>query len=212
MNKRYTVSLTISDELYEKLNKLCREFNIKFEHFMRQLLDSLAETEDMLLKFKRDIKVPINTNSFFYNIFNTYCIIWTNLFSRVLEVLNARGYYVVDDFDIDLNEMNIYITYVALEHTKIPIDAFSILLARGFVHLSTISCINLSENEIVKLKERIKERVDEFADLLDYRIEIEEGEGFQYLIIDILEEKLEYLPSLQVISLVINKLLSSVKE
>ena len=204
MNKK--ISLTVTEDSYKKLSSLSDFYNLDVENAIISILDVVGREEQWIINLSKDYKVPVKLTTVMSHIFFAGFHSMRTIFNEVLENLEVKGLYTLSDFDIDLDENYMWLSYAALRGCNLLIDQIDITLKSGLKGLTTHSYIEVKKvnNKVLgKLKELV-ESIEipprEFGDVTDYKIEVEEDDEFWHLRIDFTDESLSYLPSVKGIS------------
>ena len=199
------VSLNIPDDSYKQLASLSDFYNQDVKNAIISILDVVGGKGQRIINLSKEYKVPVKLVTVMSLIFRAgFDSIYT-LFNKVLENLEVKGLYTLEDFGIDLDENYMWFFYAALVGCNLLIDGFYIDLKPGLKRLTTNSYIEVKKvnsKVLGKLKKLVQsvEVPEEFDEIEDYNIEIEEDEEFWTLKIDCTAESLNYLPSVNRIS------------
>lgn len=205
------VSLNISDESYEKLASLSDFYKQDLENTIVTILDVVGSEGQWIINLSQEYKVPVKLDTVMFHMLDAGISSIYSLFNNVLEKLGVKGLYVLEDLEVDLDEDYIFLIYDALAGCNLHIDCFDLTLKSGLKTLSTRSLIKvekINKQTLEKLKELVRSvaEPEEFVDLEDYHIEIEEDEEFWTLRIDCMAEALDYFPSVKRISKFVGQL------
>ncbi|NIO38283.1 hypothetical protein GTO27_11365 [Candidatus Bathyarchaeota archaeon] len=179
------------------------------------ILSVVGWEADQIASLAKDYKVPVKLRSIMSQICGAGLHSIRSLFNDVLENLDVKGLYVLSDFDINLDENHMWLSYAALINCNLLIDGFYVTLEPGLKGLTTNTYIEtekVNKKALGKLKELIKtvEIPDEFSDLDHYAFEIEEDEENWTFTIDFSAESLTHLPSVKRISEFVEQILRKV--
>jgi hypothetical protein len=196
--------LNIPDDSYEQLASLSEFYKLDVNSIVVSILDTVSQQSRGILNLSKEYKVPVKLNTVIFHLFDAGFTAIYSLFNEVLEKLEVKGLYVLEDFEAKLDEDYIFFVYSALVGCNLHIDSFYLTID-GLKTLTTNSLIDVkkvSRQALGKLKELVQNIVEpeEFVDLEDYNIEIEEEEEFWTLKIDCMAESLDYLPSVKQVS------------
>jgi hypothetical protein len=196
--------LNIPDDSYEQLAFLSEFYKQDVNSIVVSILDAVSQQSRGILNLSKEYKMPVELNTVMFHLFDAGFTAIYSLFNEVLEKLEVKGLYVLEDFEAKLDEDYIFFAYSALVGCNLHIDSFYLTID-GLKTLTTNSLIDVkkvSRQALGKLKELVQNIVEpeEFVDLEDYNIEIEEEEEFWTLKIDCMAESLDYLPSVKQVS------------
>ena len=199
------VSLNIPDDSYKELASLSDFYKQDVKNAIVSILDVVGRHGRAIMNLSKEYKVPVKLNTVMYHVFGAGFQSTYSLFDKILEILEVKGLCVLSDFDIDLDENYMWFSYDALVGCNLHIDGFYVDLRPGVKTITTRSYIEVekvNDKVLRKLKELVGsvEVPEEFGDLEDLNIEIEEDEEFWTLIIVCTDESLSYLPSVSRIS------------
>jgi hypothetical protein len=199
------ISLNIPEDSYEKLASLSDFYNQDVKNAIVGILDLVGQQHQRIINLGKEYKVPVKLNTIISHALFTGFNSTYLLFNKILENLEVKGLYTLSDLDIDLDEDYMWFHYVALVGCNLQIDEFSVILKPGLRILRTVSHIEVEKvsNKILRKLKKIAPKVElpeEFHELDDYNIEIQEDEEFWRIEIDCTAESLVYLPSVNRIS------------
>jgi len=198
------ISVDIRDDNYKELASLSAFYKQDVKSVIISILDVIGKQGRRILDLSKKYKVPVKLETVMFHMFGE--LLHTHgLFGGILEQLEVEGLYVLDDFDFDLDERYFMFYYAGLAGSDLQIDTFDVTLEAGVITLTTRSYIEVSKVDnktLEKLKTTIQstEVPEEFYELEDYNIEIDEEEEFSTLRINCFAESLNYLPSVRIIS------------
>lgn len=198
------VSLTLTDDIYENLAALSDYYTENIQDTIKSILEIISMNSRWITNLRNDYKVSVNLKNVLTHII--YAAFHSlSLFNNVLEKMDVKGLYTLEDFEFDLDENYMWLNYSALADCDLKIDTFDITIRPGLKTLTTYSCI-----EAGKANQRILEDLKsfiqtiqvpaEFEYLEDYNIEIIEEEEFWTLKIDCTADSFNNLPSIKRIS------------
>ena len=193
------ISLNIPDDSYKELASLSDFYKQDVKDAIISMLDVVGGHARAIINLSKEYKVPVELKTLISHTFGAGFNSIYSLFNEILENLEVKGLYTLGDFDVNLDENYIFFSYDALVGCNLQIDGFYVTLEPGVKTLTTNSYIEVKKvNNIVlgKLKKLVRsvEVPEEFDELEDYSIEIEEDEEFWTLKIDCTAESLGYLP------------------
>lgn len=199
-------SLNIPNECYEELASLSKHFNQDAKEAVLSLLDIVSRQSARIKNTTKGYRMPLNLTTVVAHIFHNG-LLAIDLFNNVLEDLEVKGLYVLEDLDYDLDERYLWFYYAALEGCNLRVDAFDIALRPGSATLGARSYIKAEEVDAkaqIKLRKLAQDPGElpiEFDELDGFHIEVDnEGEEFWTLMIDCTAESFSYLPSVDEIS------------
>jgi hypothetical protein len=202
------VSLNISDDSYQRLASLGDFYKRDIKKAIVDILDVVGHESQWIINLGKEYKVPVKLNTVMAHMLDASHTSIYSLFNEILERLEVKGLYVLEDLDIDLDKNYMFFSYTALRGCDLRIEEFHITLDPGLKTLTTTSYIEVkkvNKQVLGKLKElvqsvEVSEELGELSDLEDYNIKIEEGEEFWYLKIECTGESLDCLPSVSKVS------------
>jgi len=199
------VSLNISDDSYKELASLSDFYKQDVKEAIISILDAVGGHARAIINLSKGYEVPVELKTVISHTLGAGFNSIYSLFNEVLENLEVKGLYTLSDFDIDLDENYMWFSYDALVGCNLQIDGFYVTLKPGVKTLTTNSYIEVKKvnnKALRKLKKLVRsvEVPEEFDELEDYDIEIEEDEEFWTLKIDCTAESFNYLPSVNRIS------------
>jgi hypothetical protein len=209
------LSLDISDNNYDELTSLSKLFNQGIEKTVTDILEVLGFEHRNLESLTKEYKLPFLTSRMVFSHFFDAARNSVGLFNDLLERLGAKGLYLLEDFDYDLEECEFTFSYSALVGNKLSVDSIWVTVEPGLKSLRAESIIDMEkirQESIEKLKQIAKdfEEPSEFMDLENFDVNVEdEIEGIASLVIECQAETLEDIPNINVISRVLRKLLKN---
>lgn len=194
------VSLNISDDNYKKLASLGDFYDQDVEETITSILDAVGSQAGQIINLSKEYKVPVKLITVIYCMLDAGLYSIYGLFNKVLERLEVKGLYTLEDFGIDLDEYFIWIWYNALPGCNLKIDGFYVRI-NGLKYLDTKSYIDAEKVDDETLYDIIQsvEVPEEFYDL-DYSFQIGGDEELLTLEIEFVTDSLYYLPSLKIVS------------
>lgn len=200
------VSLSISNSIYKELTSLSDFYKQDVKDTIGSILDAVSKNSRGIINLSKEYKVPIELNTVMFDLLEAAFNSTSYLFNELLEKLEVKGLFRLEDSEIKLDEEYMWFYYSALGGCNLYVDTFDITIERGLRTLTTYSHIEVNEvnkqilEKLKKLVQSIEEPY-EFADSLeDFNIEIEETEQIWTLQIDLVAESLAYLPSVNRVS------------
>ena len=198
------VSLNIPDDSYKELASLSDFYKQDIKNTITGILDVMGHRCQSIINLSKEYKVPVKPSTVMFHVIEVGLHSVYVLFNKVLENLGVKGLYTLGDFDVDLDENHMWFSYDALVGCNLQIDGFYVDIGPGLKTLTTTSYIEVKKVDdkvLGKLKKLVQsvEVPEEFGELEDYNIEVEEEE-FWTLRIDCTAESLGYLPSVKRIS------------
>jgi hypothetical protein len=199
------VSLNIPDDSYKELASLSDFYKQDVKDAIISVLDVVGGHARAIINLSKEYKVPVELKTVISHTLGAGFNSIYSLFNEILENLKVQGLYTLGDFSVNLDKNYIFLSYDALVGCNLQIDGFYVTLQPGVRTLTTNSYIEVKKvnNEALrKLKKLVRsvEVPEEFDELEDYDIEIEEDEEFWTLRIDCTAESFNYLPSVNRIS------------
>jgi hypothetical protein len=194
------VSLNIPDDSYKELASLSDFYKQDVKDVIISILGGVGGHARAIIHLSKEYKVPVELETVISHTFGAGFHSIYSLFDEILENLNVKGLYTLSDLDVNLDENYMFFWYDALVGCDLQIDGFYVTLEPGVKTLTTNSYIEVKKvnnKALGKLKKLVRsiEVPEEFDELEDYNIEIEEAEEFWILKIDCTAESLNYLPT-----------------
>ena len=198
-------SLNIPDDSYKELASLSDFYKQDIKNVIISILDVVGVEGQRIINLGKEYKVPVKLINVMSHLFDGGFFSIYSLFNKILENLEVKGLYTLGDLDIDLDKNYMMLYYDALRGCNLQIDGFYITLEPGLSTLTTNSHIDIKKVDkkaLGKLKRVVRsvEVPEEFYELEDYNIEIEEDEEPWILAIHCWAESLIYLPGIKRIS------------
>ena len=199
------VSLNIPDDSYKKLASLSDFYKQDVKNAIISILEVVGGKGQWIINLGKEFKVPVKLINVMAILFDAGFTSIYSLFNDVLEKLDAKGLYALEDFQIDLEKDYVWFSYYALKGSDLQISGFYLAIEHGIITLTTHSYIDVKEVDnktLGKLKKLVQnvEPSTEFGDVEDCSIEIEEDEEFWKLKINCEDESFYYLPSVKKMS------------
>lgn len=163
----------------------------------------------------KEYKVPVEFDTVMFHMFDASFHSIYSLFNKILENLEVKGLCALGDFDTNLNEDYIGFYYHALRGCNLNIHSFIVHMEPWLKRLTTdlyIEVNKVKEKALGKLKKLAHniEVPEEFGDLEEYNVEIEEDEEFWTLRINCIAEAFVCLPNVNRISKFVEQLFKKV--
>ena len=199
------VTVNIPDERYKGLVSLSESCDQNVKDVIVSILEVVGLHAKTIENLSKEYKVPVKLRAVIHHTFDAGFSSLHSLFNEILEKLDVKGFYVISDFEVDLNEDYMLFSYDALVGCDLKIESFYLTLERGGATLTTNSYIEVGKvnnKALEKLKNLVQnlETPECFQGLDDYEIEIEEDEEFWTFRIHCQAESLFYLTSVTEIS------------
>lgn len=172
------VSLNIPKESYEELASLSEFYKQDIEQTILGILEVVGSSSHWITNLSKDYKMPIKPTTALTHMLDAATTSMV-LFGEILEKLQAKGLFVLEDLSFDLDENSFTFSYSALNGSDLYIDSFYLALSPGLKSL-TASCsldvTKVSKKSLEKLKHVAEgfEAPAEFDELEQYYFEIEE--------------------------------------
>lgn len=216
------VSLTVANDTYENLAALSDHYGEDVQDAIKDMLEIISMNSRWVTNLKDNYKVPVGLRNVLAHIIGV-AFHSLSLFNKVLEKMDVKGLYTLEDFEVDLDENYMWLFYDALAGCHLKVDAFDITIKPGLKRLTTFTYIEVRKNS-KRLLEDLKKFIqniqasaefdqipEEFEYLEDYDIEIiEEGELWT-LQIDCIADSFDNLPSIRRISRFIEQIFKKFK-
>ena len=205
------MSINLPEEAYEKIKTLSDFFNQDIEQTIISILDAIGKNGYWIKTLGKD-KVPLEFESVLFHMLDAshHSI---GLFDNILEKFDAKGLYIIADFDYNLDEYYYFFVYDSLKGNPLFIDSFHVAIFEPgeLKRLTTHSLIDVKKNKERSLEKLKKIAVDidiceKFDHLEDNTIEIEEDDEIWSLRIDLYAESLDYLPSIKQVSKLVKQI------
>ncbi|MEM2356127.1 MAG: hypothetical protein QW734_10125, partial [Candidatus Bathyarchaeia archaeon] len=214
------ISLTVSDDVYEKWVALSSCYNEDLQDAIKGVLEAISMNSRRIISLKDHYRVPVNLGRALMHIIDD-AFHSLSLFDEVLWKMDVKGLYKLEDFEVDLDENYMRLFYSALAGCSLKIDEFDITVQNGSKRLSTFTYIEVGENNkraLNGLKKYVQtipwdvtqlpEELENFEEYLEeFDIGITEGEEFWTLQIDCIADSFNDLPSIRRLSRFVERLL-----
>lgn len=209
------VMLDLPENIYEKLSSISNIYNEEIDTTLVNILNVVGTESSWLENFRENYKVPIGSQNVL-----AHMLLAANhsmgFFNQVLEELNAKGFFAIEDFEYDLEENYFTFRYAGLQGSDFCIDGMSLTLKPNEISLrteSTIDVRSISKSSLEKLKQAVK-KFDEpegltFAWLENYSVDLEaDDEEFWTLVVNCEGDCFDNFPTIEEISSVVKTLLT----
>lgn len=198
------VSLTIPDEIYKELIALSDSYKLGIQETIISILKAVGMESRWIIDLRKDYEVPVNLTNVVTHVVSA-AFHSLSLFNKILEKMEVKGLYRLEDFDFNLDKNYMLFYYSALAGCNLKIDAFDVTIQPGFKSLTTYSYIEVGKANkgiLGDLKRFIQtvQVPEEFDYLEDYDIEIIEEETFWILQINCTADSFDNLLSIKEIS------------
>ncbi|MEM3612664.1 MAG: hypothetical protein QW090_04835 [Candidatus Bathyarchaeia archaeon] len=198
------ISVAIADDIYENLSAFSNYYNENIQNAIKSILKIISMESPWITNLKNDYKVPVNLINVLAHVFRA-AFHSLSFFNKVLEKMDVKGLYMLEDFEFDLDKNYMWLYYSALANCNLKIDAFDLTIQPGLKSLTTYSYIEAGKanKRILRDLKRLIQSVqvpEEFDYLENYDIEIIEEEEFWTLKIDCKADSFDNLQSIKRIS------------
>jgi len=204
------ISLTVADDAYENLAALSNYYDKGVQDAIKDILEIISMNSRWITNLKDGYKAPVNLKNVLAHIIDA-AFHSLSLFNKVLEKMDAKGLYILEDFEVNLDENYMRLFYSALAGCNFKIDAFDITIQNGSKRLTTFTYMEAEENRksaLDSLKryiqtipwdvDQLPEELEYFEEYLEeFNIEIIEGEELWTLQIDCIADSFDDLPSIK---------------
>jgi hypothetical protein len=206
------VSLDIPDNIYEEIASLCAFYKQDTKETIVSILDVVSREIHSLERLSKEYKAPVKLEWVLADMLNagSHTI---GLFNEILEKLEVKDLYALEDFELNPDEDYIYFAYAALEGNNLQVTSFALWM-NGLTTLRTESVIvteKVNKQSLDKLKEVVKDDLiapGTFRYLEDYTIDIDyEDDELWNLIIECTAVSIDHLPSIKQVSRFVKQIL-----
>jgi hypothetical protein len=207
------ISIEIPDENYEELSSLSKSFKQDVNQTVTDTLEVMVMESKFLENISKEYKVLITPKMILSHTFDA-ARRSMELFNEILEKIEAKGLFMLEDFEFNLDEFSFTFTYAALEGSNTNVYSFCLTLESGVKTLRADSIIEVSkvgEEALENLEKVVQDFVEqgheEFEGVETYDIDVEQDDPeFAHLVITCVAETLENFPSVKELSQIIGKL------
>lgn len=213
------ISVDVSQDTYERLEELSIIYRKNVDEIIAEITDFISSQSSWIENKRKEYNVPRRLTTVLAHIFHAGIQSSNSLFTDLLEQLEAKGRFIPNDMEFDLDEMSIWINYAGLTESDLYVDDIDVNLS-GLKRLSASYSLNydrVDSSALEKIKDIIKNIhktpglsiPDVFNDVMEHHVDFVEDEDFLKLTIDIVEESMGYLPSIPAISVLFRQILNS---
>lgn len=213
------ISVDVSQDTYERLEELSIIYRKNVDEIIAEITDFISSQSSWIENKRKEYNVPRRLTTVLAHIFHAGIQSSNSLFTDLLEQLEAKGRFIPNDMEFDLDEMSIWINYAGLTESDLYVDDIDVNLS-GLKRLSASYSLNydrVDSSALEKIKDIIKNIhktpglsiPDVFNDVMEHHVDFIEDEDFLKLTIDIVEESMGYLPSIPAISDLFKQILNS---
>jgi hypothetical protein len=207
------ISVEIPDKNYEELSSLGNSFKKNVNQIVADTLEVIVMESKFLERISKEYKVPITPKMILSHTFDA-ANRSMELFNEILEKLDAKGLFMLNDFEFNLDEFSFTFSYASPEGSNTNIHSFGLTLEPGVKVLRADSIIEVSkvgEAALEKLEKIVQDFAEqgheEFEGVETYDIDVEQDDPeFAHLVITCEAETLENFPSVKALSQIIGKL------
>jgi hypothetical protein len=213
MVKEKQISISIPVDTYTKLASLGDFYKVDIKKLINDILCVIGVNTNLITYTNNEYKWPLDTTFVFENLLEAGYHS-RDLFNAILERLGVKGLFILDDFEVKLDEMYFLFNYLALETSNLFVDSFSVEMESGGMNIATDSFIdikNLDGKALSKLEKIVKKidamdypLPDELSDL-ELSTEIEKEDEYWRLYFRY-QSSFEYTPEISSISKFIEKI------
>ncbi len=201
------VSIEIAEEDYKKIKELSDYFKQDEKKTISDVLKAAGRNAHSIFYNAQEKGFPTDLERSLGD------IIMTNentlpLLNGIPEKLGAKGLFVLEDVEVDLDKEYFDFHYAATVESKLAVTQFCLTFERGELERLTVYSYvdveHVSEEVQSKLFELIESHEDEelFGDLEDFNIMFEDSD----VIVDCFDTSIAYFPSIIEISRYVKKL------
>ena len=214
-NMKKQVILDIDEDAYKSLTALSDLYGQDVEKTINDILDVIGFESRWIMSLSKEYRVPLGLVAVMSHIFGAGRHLTYSLFDKILESLDAKGFFFGSDLEIDLDEHRIWVNYPALAGCHLYVDEFDVTVDPGHVRLTAPSYLDaekVSGNTLERLKAMVDnigetELPEEFYDLEGYSVEVDEDEDHLALVVDCTAESLDYSPKVSTVSDLVRQIL-----
>lgn len=199
--------IDIPKESYDQLNELSETYKADINELVQDVISVLGNHVNGITQLSDQYIAPYKLTTLLYHILDAGIFSSFLIFYKILEALEAKGRFIAQDYEIDLDDFRLWINYFNLVGSDFLIDGFDITLQTHSVILTANS--SFEKNEVSEqMVDRLKQIIDEMEDLeIELPDELVESE-FEFTVLDddvitvqldIYEENFSYLPTIPVI-------------
>jgi hypothetical protein len=210
------ISLDIPEDIYEKLVSLCSFDEQNLKETVLNILQTISSKSESFIRLGQEYKGRMNLAGVISDVLEAGMTVTYMLFNPILEALETKGRYSLNDFGFDLDKGVISVSFCALKGCKLLVNEFYLNIERGIsrnTYYSIIEVEKYSEANLRKLKKIVEnyelpeEFQDEFDELEDYFIEVDsDDEEYWRLLIDCTADSLQCLPKVERVSALLKTL------
>jgi len=215
--KMVRITLDIEQDTHERLSTLGEQFGKDVTEIIDEILDTISFYSDRIVDRSKDYEVQITLRTVISHVLSESRQTSNSLFDKILEGLEAKGHFVPDDMQFDLDEMSIWINYAGLLGSELLVDELDVTLSglKRLIATHLIENKKIDDAALASLDDLTKDvgyldLPEGFYDLEDYSIEFIEDDDYSRLEIYVAGESLEDLPAIPEISDMMKQILSKV--
>lgn len=206
MNK-INLKISISEEHYNELRKLAEKFNLSVEECIEIMARMIAVSSTWIEHVKSKFKVPVDFAMVLSNLIIAGFLSFTLLCDELLSIIGASGYFSLENFELDIDENRVWLKFVPLEGSNLPIDYLEISFGRGPVYMEVGRHLELTPEEIEEVRKFINDYSRDLKTIHEFDLILAQEEDTYLLILSCIREHFNDLPNIKDFISIINDIL-----
>jgi len=209
------INLRIPKDTFNRILELSEFFKQNKTEIINDILSSTSLVTESLINLAKECKFPVRFGMLVSRLLLVGSTVTRQLFDEVLEILGAKGLYAIEGLNLDVQENCLQVSFDS--HCDLQVDIFEVTLKPGLKELAAMAILearNISEEAADRLKEIVRnvedeiELPEEFYDLEDYEIEVEDDlPDSLYLTVNCYADSVIFFPKIPRISQLIQQIL-----
>ncbi|MDG6222939.1 MAG: hypothetical protein IAX21_00910 [Candidatus Bathyarchaeota archaeon] len=210
------ISLDLPEKDYEELSSLGQLYNRDVNQVILDVINAVSTESHSIKTIRKESKVPIDLTSAIYSVFYAGRNAIDNLFNPILDKLGVKGLYLLNDMEFDIDDNSLSISFNAHKDCNLHIDEFNIWLESGGPSILASSYVETEKINIEKLRKLIEKadcpETEDYAELDTFETSmLDEDEEIATIQINLSAETVDDFPSIETLSIFVEKLLTKAK-
>jgi hypothetical protein len=209
------ISLELPEKDYETLSSLGKLYNKDGSQVILDLIDAVSTESYIIEKRQKESKVSIDLYSAIHSVLFAGRSAIDNIFNPILERFGAKGLYLWEDNEFDLDGNYIMINFES-NYSNLAINEFAFFLESGVPSIIASAHIENEKINIEKLRKLIEEadcpETEDYAELDSFETMLDEDDEESATIqINLSAETIDDFPNIRALSKFVEKLLKKAK-
>ena len=214
------ISIKLTKRQIEALEDFYMETGYRWEETIQSLIEAFRYDKHFLTSLMKNHKYVPRKERLLLALLEAiegYYFLYQGLVGKVLEVLECKGHYILNDMTIDIEKNEIILNFEQCKNSKLRVSSFGVNMKGLIGYANLIAVGHIDEELYEKMKDELEEARIKYSEDIDEHLESYDADYTEIHIFDetimltAAAEDVGYLPTIPKISKLFGKIIGYAK-